>query len=107
MDGQITDSHLDEITRGHCECWRLMPPYLDLPSTIVSNIERSHSDEEGRRTEFFKLWKEANGAKATYKCLINALLMVQWKCYEDAGSIWKLLLRDSAIQQLKEGMLLC
>ena len=61
----------------------------------MNDIEQSHTDEDKRRIEFFKIWKKTNGSKATYKNLINALDMVRNKCEEDADSIKKLLLNES------------
>ena len=91
LDYQITDSDLHEISSAHCETWRSLPQYLELPNTIVGDIEQSYTDEDERRIEFFKVWKNKNGPKATYKNLIDALDTVQ--CREDKDSIVQLLLR--------------
>ena len=95
LDSRITDPDLLEITSAHSETWRSLPPYLELPNTIVGDIERTYTDEDKRRIEFFKVWKEIKDLKATYRSLIYALCTVKKKCEEDAESITRLLLKKS------------
>ncbi len=90
IDGlRITDLHLDEITNSHLEKWRLLPSHLELAQIVVSDIEREHRDERGRRRRLLQLWRERTGNRATYRRLIGALLRIG--CREDAEYICGLL----------------
>ena len=46
------------------------------------DIDRNSKDESDKRYDFFIVWKEKKGAEATYKALVNALLLVD--CKNDA-----------------------
>ena len=93
LDKPVTDSILNEIAATHCDAWRSLPPYLDLPISVLSDIEQNHDSDEKKKMEFFKLWKERKGSEATYRKLIGALFALKTKCVEDAESICRLLFR--------------
>ena len=87
---QVTDLHINEISRSHCKKWKSLPTYLEMEAIVASDIEKKPIEEEEKRNNFFSKWKEEKGSEATYKALIGAL----WKmrCREDAESICKLLI---------------
>ena len=88
---QVSDVHLEQISRSHCKDWRKLPPHLELEDIIVSDIDRKQVivSEDEKRQEFFFSWKRRKGSGATYEHLIGALLMIE--CRQDAESICKLL----------------
>ena len=86
---QVSDVHLEQISRSHCKDWRKLPPHLELEAIIVSDIGRMQVGEGEKRQEFFSSWKIRKGSGATYECLIRALLKIE--CRQDAESICKLL----------------
>ncbi len=79
---QISDRHLEDISRSSCQQWRSLSSRLGLPTILVEDIERSVSNEGRRR----------KGFEATHKRLIEALLGINRR--EDAKKVCKLL-RDS------------
>jgi len=89
---QVSEIHLDKIARSGCAKWRSLPPYLDLPSIVVSNIERQTSDEEERRKLFFSDWKQKKASSATYGRLIEALVEID--CVQDAEMVCTLLKKN-------------
>lgn len=86
---QVSDSHLEEISRSCCEKWRSLPSYLDLPKLMSADIDREHIGEEERRNSFFSTWKLKKGSDATYRKLIYALVKIE--CRHDAEKVCKLL----------------
>lgn len=86
---QVSDKHLEELSRTHCLKWSRLPAYLGMDTTMVEDIERKRVDEDEKRHIFFKKWKEKNGSAATYKTLIAALMNVD--CREDAEYVCELL----------------
>ena len=73
---QVSDSHLEELSRTHCKDWRRIPPHLGLEGIMRDDIDRNGHDERGKRYDFFTGWKERKGADATYKALMTALLKI-------------------------------
>ena len=90
---QITDTHLEELSRTHCRHWRRLPSHLEMDSIVEHDVDSSSTDEGKRRHNFFMKWKERKGSDATYKALITALLKVD--CRADAEYICKLLNQHS------------
>ena len=88
---QVSDCHIEEISDSFCEKWRSLPPYLEMETIVAKDIDRDHtgSDECEKRCSFLKKWKKLKGQKATYKCLISALLRM--KCREEAEGVCRLL----------------
>ena len=86
---QVSDVHLEEISRSHCKNWRRLPSHLELEDIVVSDIDHKQVDEAEKRREFFFEWKKRNGSGASYRCLIRALLDVSYR--QDAESICKIL----------------
>ena len=82
---QVSDEHIEEISRNHCRRWRSLPAHLNLGPILVQDIERSQGDEGERRAIFFRVWKERNGSEATYENLITALLKIS--CRQDAEAV--------------------
>ena len=62
---------------------------MDLTSLVVNDIESTFASEMEKRLEFLIAWRKIKGSDATYKRLIDALLMIG--CREDAEGIHKLL----------------
>ena len=89
LDQEISQSHVDTISRRYCACWKLLPSNLQLDSIVVNDIENSTFDETERRHKFFRKWKKIKGSDASYKRLIIALLEVDDR--EDAEKVCKLL----------------
>lgn len=86
---EISDAHVDEISRHYCEKWRSLYPHLHLNKIIVTDMERGHSTEEARRSGFILKWKAMKGSEATYRMLVCALLKIQER--QDAEGVCKLL----------------
>lgn len=94
---QVTDSHLDDISRSNCSRWRSLPPQLEIENIVVEDIDREHKGEEEKRKDFFYAWKQKKGSLATYKKLICALLKIE--CKDDAEGVFKLLQQSLSTQQ--------
>lgn len=86
---QVSDVHLEMISRSHCKNWKRLPVYLELACTVASDIDRKQVEESEKRIEFFSGWKEQKGSAATYESLINALLTIN--CRQDAEYVCELL----------------
>ena len=87
---QVTDLHIDKISRSHCKKWKSLPAYLEMEGIVASDIDMMPIEEEEKRNNFFSKWKEEKGSEATYKALIGSLLEI--RCREDAESICRLLI---------------
>lgn len=94
----VSDCHVEDISRSHCEKWRMLPSHLRLESIIVNDAEREATTEEERRLVFFRRWKRERGSDANYKSLIRALLLMKYR--GDAESVCKLLKNSTLRQQL-------
>lgn len=92
---QVTDRHIDEISRSYCGEWRHLPSQLEMDEIIESDINRKPIAEDEKRREFFKKWKNRHGSRATYEKLIRALLRI--RCLNDAESVCRLLQRAPAV----------
>ena len=97
----ITDQHLTQITSS---CWKKLPTYRGLPTQAVADIEKGQGDEGEKQYAFFLLWKQTNGFEATYKQLINALLVNNHK--RDAEDVCSLL-KESLPMQPRQSSTLC
>lgn len=86
---QVSDSHVEELTRTHCGKWRYLPPHLGLDNTMKDDIDREYGSEREKRYNFFIEWKERKGADATYKSLISGLL--KSGCRSDAEYVCQLM----------------
>ena len=91
-DKQVGDSHLECISRSHCEHWKRLPAHLGVDPIVAKDIDSGQGDEAAKRHNFFSTWKEKKGSGATYKQLITALLKVD--CRQDAESVCEML-KDS------------
>lgn len=71
-----------------------------MEAIVAEDIDKRQRDEREKRHDFLCQWKEINGAGATYKVLINALLKIM--CKQDTERVCKML-KESLIdqQQLK------
>lgn len=95
---KISDKHFDEVSRSHCSRWRSLRARLEMKNIVVDDIDRAPgADEDEKRLSFFSKWKQKRGSKATYKCLISALLEIE--CVEDAEGVCKML-KNSPIADL-------
>ncbi len=90
---QVSDDHLEIISRSHCKHWRRLPAHLGLKHNVAEDIDKGPGDEGEKRHKFLLQWKEIKDFEATYKHLIYALLQIQ--CKQDAGSVCKILRKVS------------
>ncbi len=87
---QVSNVHLQEISRSHCRKWRSLPVALDMENHLIwEDIQREVPDEEERKNKFFSRWQSEKGADASYKNLVNALLVTG--CRQDAEYVCGLL----------------
>ena len=94
---QVSDIHLEKLSRSGCKQWKSLPPYLKLEAIVAEDIDKSQKGEREKRHEFLLTWKEMEGSSATYKQLITALLKI--KCRRDAEKLCEML-KKSAQSQL-------
>ena len=86
LSEQVSDVHLQDISRSCCSKWRRLPARLEMEEIVVQDIDRLQGlSEEEKRLNFFKQWKSEKGSEATYKKLIDALVKI--KCREDAEKV--------------------
>lgn len=88
-DKAPTKTYLDKISNIPFSQWRLLPPPLEIDSSVVDTIDHDITDERVRRREFFNQWKQSKGSDATYRKLISALLDIG--CREEAEKVCRLL----------------
>jgi hypothetical protein len=86
---QISDYHLQKISRSYCEDWRKLPIFLGIEAIVVKDIDRENKSEYEKRSSFFEIWKKMRGRQATYRSLINGLLEIKSRI--DAESVCRLL----------------
>ena len=90
---KVTDVHLDKISHvSHCQ-WRRLPPYLEMKTSVVTDIDQGPGGEDEKRQNFFFKWRDTKGSGATYKTLICALLEIE--CREDAENVCRLCTQSS------------
>ena len=97
VNKQITDQHIEIISRTSCSQWKSLPAHLGLLPITARDIDRGPGDEREKRNTFLTTWKAMKGSEATYKKLINALLTIE--CREDAESVCELLKDADSVQQ--------
>ena len=97
INKQITDGHMEIISRSLCRKWRSLPVHLELDSIVVADIDRMQLEEDEKRSKFFATWKGKQGSRVTYKRLIRALLRIE--CTQDAESVCKLPKDGDSVQQ--------
>ena len=85
----VSDAHAECISRKCCKHWKKLPSHLGLDTIVVDDISSGQGDEETKRHNFFLKWKETKGSGATYRALINALLVID--CREDAEKVCDIL----------------
>ena len=98
VNKQITDEHIEVISRNSCSQWKSLPAHLGLPPITAKDIDLGPGDEREKRNTFLTTWKAKKGSEATYKKLISALLKIEHR--EDAEYVCKLLI--NAQTQLHE-----
>ena len=94
---QVSDIHLEKLSRSGCKQWKSLPPHLKLEAIVAEDIDKSQKGEREKRHEFLLTWKDMEGSGATYKQLITALLKI--KCRQDAEKLCEML-KKSAQSQL-------
>ena len=94
---QITDEHIEVISRTLCSQWKSLPAHLGLPPITARDIDHGPGDEREKRNTFLTTWKAMKGSEATYKKLISALLKIEHR--EDAESVCELLKDADSVQQ--------
>ena len=82
---QVSDEHLETISRSCCEKWKSLPAHLELETIVASDIDKKQKDEDEKRHDFFKKWKLTKGSAATYGKLISALEKIN--CMDDAEKV--------------------
>ena len=80
LDQCVNDQHIEKFSRSFGGKWRSLPPYLEMETIIVDDIDRKPMEE--KRYEFFKKWKRVKGPHATYRKIRRE---------EDAESMSKML----------------
>ena len=86
---QVSDAHLEKISRSGCKQWKSLPPYLELDTIVAEDIDKGPANERSKRHDFLLKWKDMKGFSATYKQLITALLKI--KCRQDAEKLCEML----------------
>ena len=95
-DKKVSGAHLEIISRSSCKHWERLPSHLEMNDIVVSDVRRTQIDEEGKRLEFLRKWREQKGSKATYKQLVLALLKIE--CRDDAEKVCEII-KKSPIQE--------
>ena len=72
LDERISDDHLCEIAL-FITSWRTVASYLDLD---LDAIEQKGKSEQDKRLKALKIWKGKFGFKATYRKLVEVLLLL-------------------------------
>lgn len=76
LNARISDNHLGRIFLLDIEWRRLVTP-LELNGLIsLQNIEHDHHTEQMRKEAFITRWRQIRDFNATYRVLVNALLMI-------------------------------
>ena len=86
---QVSDIHLEKLSRCGCKQWKSLPPYLKVETIVADDIDMSQKREREKRCDFLQQWKEIEGSNATYSVLITALLKT--KCRQDAEKLCEML----------------
>ena len=94
---QVSDIHLEKLSRSGCKQWKSLPPHLELETIVAEDIDKRRKEEREKRYEFLLTWKDMEGSGATYGQLITALLKI--KCRQDAEKLCEML-KKSAQSQL-------
>lgn len=71
---ELSQLHLEKFSRRYGIYWKRLPPYLQLQTVVVADIDKKPVDEEEKRREFLQQWKGIKGSDATYERLVLALL---------------------------------
>ena len=90
---QVSDTHLERLSRSGCKQWKSLPPHLELETIVAEDIDKSQKGEREKRHEFLLAWKDMEGSGATYKQLITALLKI--KCRQDAEKLCEMLKKSA------------
>lgn len=85
LSRQVSDQHIEKFSRSHGSSWKSIPSHLGLKTIIAEDIDHSPKSEPEKRHAFFSTWKHVQGSFATYKALINALLVIESR--QDAESV--------------------
>ena len=86
---EVSDVHIDEISRRFCKLWRSLYSHLNLDETVCSDADRNNNTEVEKKIAFFKEWKQQKAYDATYKNLVYALVMIN--CNKDASAVCQML----------------
>lgn len=54
VNRQITDIHIDEISRSHCKKWKSLPAYMEMEGIVASDIEKKLIEEDEKRKRDLK-----------------------------------------------------
>ncbi len=82
---RVTESQLDKPCRnediadiaGFFGSWRDVAPHLGLDENDVEEVEEDGRKGAERKLKALQKWKSKFGFKATYKCLVEALVKVK------------------------------
>ena len=90
---QVTNIHLEELSRSGCKLWKSLPPHLELKTIVAEDIDDCREDPGMKRYKFLLKWKDMKGLGATYRQLINALLKIE--CRQDAEKLCDMLKKST------------
>ena len=84
----MRDEDIEEFSRQYGDKWRKLPAHLGLRTIVATDVDALSMKEDGKRHEFFTVWKQRRGRQATYKKLFDALNKIQ--CVEDAEALYEI-----------------
>ena len=90
---QVSDVHLEKISRSLCKDWKRLPSHLEMKTIVADDIDCKQVNEGEKRRQFLVKWKEIKGSSASYECLIRALLEIESR--QDAERVCELLQASS------------
>ena len=63
---QVSDDHLESLSRSHRKLWERLPAHLGRETTGAKDISQKLINEEEKRYNFLLSWKQIKGSRATY-----------------------------------------
>ena len=78
LDEEVHLQHLLELSQIITE-WKTVAYWLGFHQTAVEDLECAKFDNEGKRQEMLRKWKQVNGSGATYRRLATLMLLSRRK----------------------------
>lgn len=72
----LKDAHLNEIAEDLGSDWKQLGRKLDIPSSILGNIDEENRRVRAKAIEMMLRWKKRNGNDATGQSLADALIKI-------------------------------